>query len=863
VTDVQREFSSERPLRLVTADTVPPPALTPRAPIVGRRSEVERVLAAVDRGSYRVVTITGLGGIGKTRIAQEVGRRLWEAQHPAPAAVLFIPLGGVATADEVAGAILAASGWATPDAADVDQLESVKRELHGRRFVLILDNCEQIGGLSDLVEHLVSVLADLTVIVTSRRPLGLAAELCVPIGPLGTPGENDYEVVMESEAVVLLVQAVQQRDPGFSVDRSDAAAVGELCRRLDGIPLALQLAAARLHHISAHELIALLDRRFDLLRATDGEQLLAATIDWSYQALGPEDRRRFRMLGVFPETFGLAGAAAVAGCDPIAMLDTLQTLERYAFANVAERGRGATRFAMLETLRAFALDRLADADETDTALAALSTWCEELVSGASDEPASEGQRFLEFDRELANIRAALDWSIGAGAAPERVMAIAADLWRYWINRGRAREGLRTLRAALEIGPGSGRPTARALIAGGELAIAMFDLSSAVELYDGALEAWAAVGDEHGLADARNSLAVVLRELGQLDRAEGLHHEALAYFRASESTRYEASALNGLGAIAYKRGDPVQAAALWQQALERVELLGDLRSQAAAVGNIGIAKMWSGELPAALAAYTRGLELAGEIGDRTLTLTTLINRAEAYIAAGECDAAMLDLDQAVPLVDEVGMLLAHAIIAHHRALLAERNGHLGEAIRHHLDGMKRTISLGNPLEATEFAEELARLTAELHEHHIARRCLASTRAIRATTGTTPSQDLEQLARALGLPDHPELMSDEASITEVLAGLTDELQLVATTHADASRAAEPAEDPLLGLGLSAREADVARLLVEHKTDPEIAAELFIGVRTVGSHVSSILRKLAVTSRREVATKLADAGVDLGSS
>jgi predicted ATPase/Tfp pilus assembly protein PilF len=807
VTDVQREFSSERPLRLVTAETLPPSAFTPRPPIVGRRSEVERVLAAVDHGSYRVVTITGLGGIGKTRVAQEVGRRLWEAQHPEPGAVLFVPLGGVATADEVAGAILAASDWATPEAADVDPLESVKRELHGRRFVLILDNCEQIVELPDLLDRLVSLLADLTVIATSRRPLGLAEEVSVPIGPLGTPGGNDYEVVIQSDAAVLLVQAVQQRDPGFSVDRSDAAAVGELCRRLDGIPLALQLAAARLHLISAHELIALLERRFELLQATDGEQLLAATVDWSYQALGPEDRRRFRMLGVFPETFSLAGAAAVAGCDPIAMLDTLQTLDRYAFARVAERGRGVTRFAMLETLRAFALDRLADADETDTALAALSAWCEDLVRGASDEPASEGRRFVEFDHELGAIRASLDWSLAAGA-PERAMAIAADLWRYWINRGRAREGLRTLRAALEMGPGSGRPTARALIAGGELAIAMFDLSSAVELYEGALEAWAAVGDEHGLADARNSLAVVLRELGQLDRAESLHHEALAYFRDSESTRYEASALNGLGAIAYKRGDPVQAAALWQQALERVELLGDLRSQAAAVGNIGIAKMWSGDLPAALAAYTRGLELAGEIGDRTLTLTTLINRAEAFIAAGQCDAAILDLDQAVPLVDEVGMLLAHAIIAHHRALLAERNGHLGEAIRHHLDGMKRTISLGNPLEATEFAEELARLTAELQEHDIARRCLASTRAIRATTGTTPSQDLEPLARVLELPDHPELMSDEASITEVLAGLTDELQRVATSHADATRPAEPAEDPLLGLGLSAREADVAR-------------------------------------------------------
>ncbi len=862
MTDVQREPLAERSLRLVTAETLPPSALTQRASIIGRRSEIERVLAAVDHGLHRVITITGLGGIGKTRVAQEVGRRLWEAQLPEPASVLFVPLGGVATADQVASTIVSASDWTQPDVADVDPLEAVERELRDRSFVLILDNCEQIDELPDLVDHLVSTHADLTVISTSRRPLGLATELSVPIGPLGTPVGNGYEGVMESDAVSLLVQAVQQRDPGFSLERSDAPAVGELCRRLDGIPLALQLAAARLHLVSPHELIELLGRRFDLLRATDGEQLLAATIDWSYQALGPEDRRRLRVLSVFPETFSLAGAAAVAACDPIAMLDTLQTLDEYAFVRVVERGSGATRFSMLETLRAFAYDRLIEADRTDAARDSLAEWCEQLVAGAADEPASEAQIFPALDHELVAIRNSLGWLLANGAA-ERAMAMAADLWRYWISRGRAREGLVALRAALDIGPGSGTPTARALTAGGELAIAMFDLASAVELYERALDTWTAIGDEHALADARNSLAVVLRELGQLDRAEALHHQALAHFRSSESTRYEASALNGLGAIAYKRGDPVQAAAMWQQALERVELLGDLRSQAAVVGNIGIANMWSGDLPAALSAYTKGLALAGEIGDRTLTLTALLNRAEARIAAGQCDAAIEDLDQATPLVDEVGMLLAHAIIAHHRALLAERDGRLGEAIRHHLDGMKRTISLGNPLEATEFAEELARLCGAVEENDIARRCLVSTRAIRATTGTTPSQDLDALVVALELPPEPEPLTAEASITETLAALISELERVATAHADATRPAEPAADPLLELGLSVREAEVTRLLVEHKTDPEIAADLFIGVRTVGSHVSSILRKIGVSSRREVAAKLAETGVDVRSN
>ena len=846
------------PLRLVRPSGMRPPSIpTVPTPLVGRQAEIARVLAAIDEPT-RLVSITGLGGIGKTRVAIGIAQQAW---HHTGHAVVFTGLRGVTAAAHVPAAVAVAAGWSVPDDAD-DAEAAVARELATGPTVLVLDNVEQVGGLPDLVVRLMSAAPDLTIVVTSRRALGLPGELVIAIEPLVAPAGDQPDEVSASDAAKLLVQAAQLHDPGFTVTRDNSRDVADLCRRLDGIPLAIELAAPRLRLLSPGQVVELLARRFDLLRADSGEQHLWATIDWSYRELRADDRRRFRTLGVFPESFDLDAAAAVIGDDTIEVLDTLQRLDRQQFVRVVERSPGTTRFALLETLRAFSLAELDAHDETAVARDRHADWCHRLVCDPSAAPQNDSARFASFDRVRHDVWSALERLHESGDTT-RAIEIPVALWPYWYARGRGREGLSALLVALDRGDAPSPVAARGWIAAGELAYETLELERAAEFFTRGIELHAELGDEAALADGQNSLAFVLREQGDLDRAEHLHRESAAVFRRLGSVRREASCLNGVAAIAATRGEAAQAAAIWEHVLDLVEQCGDRHAQAAIASNIGVARFALGDHEAALAAHGRSLTLATELDDAVRIVAALVNRAEVAIAAGLEDVADEDLDRADELARSFAMPMRRANATHHRGMLADRRGQIGRAVRFHLDGLALVLELGHLLEAVVFVERLGVLAAELGEDDVARDCFAVAGSFRGASGTRTPDDvtsaLEAVARrdadagARPPPEHG---------IEVFADLLPELERVALTHAHAMRSTGPAsvDAALTGLGLSPREVEVTHLLVANKTDAEIADELYIGIRTVGSHVSSILRKLGVTSRREVATELHEAGIEL---
>lgn len=566
---------------------------------------------------------------------------------------------------------------------------------------------------------------------------------------------------------------------------------------------------------------------------------------------------------MFPDTFTLDGAAAVSGGDTVAVLDTLTTLVDHHLIEPAGRGAGTARFTLLETLRVFALAELDAHGEREQAGDAHADWCVSVVERTVSDltTSAEADALATLDLEASGLRAAVAWSLARGR-PDRALRIMGAGWRYWRGRGRSREGLALLDAAIALADDA--PTiaprgllADALHAAGELADDCSELTRAVELFERAASIHAELGDHASHAEAQNGQAQILRELGMLDLAEELHLAAAGVFRRLGMRRSEASALNGLGGIASRRGDHAQAAAHWEHAYDIVAALGDRRSQGLVAGNIGIAKFQAGDLDGAIAAQDRALAAADELGDPTLASIALLNRAEVQVRAGRLDDATEGLDRAAELAEQIGFEYAHIIVPHHRALIADARGEIGTATRFHLDSFGRSIACGRPLEAVECVEQLGMLASEVGSVALARQCAAITRAARTASGSAPTEGAHVLADEAGVSPIDDWQS-------ALAALAPELERFAFLNAHVTRASPACDDEggavLARCGLSAREAEVARLVVTGRTDREIANELFIGLRTVASHVSAILRKLEVGSRREVGPRLAELGADL---
>jgi predicted ATPase/DNA-binding SARP family transcriptional activator len=694
-------------------EVAPPDAGRPRgnlpvplSRLIGRDTAVADVIDRLRAG--RLVTLTGPGGVGKTRLGLAAAEHVAGAPHGPDLAVdgvWVVELAGWEVPDgddcsnrlaEHVAAVLGipdvAAGRPGPPVRTAGVTGRLARALADRQVLLVLDNCEHVvGPVATLARGLLEAAPGLRILATSREPLGLPGELVWPVPPLDVSDDNDAVGLGRSSAVQLFVERAAAGAPGFVLDSDNAAAVATICRRLDGLPLALELAAARVRGLGVHALAERLDDRFALLAVGEGwtparHRTLRAVIDWSWDLLTPPEQAILRRVAVHADGFTLAAAEAVGSTGPgIAANEVAGLLARLVDRSlvVVEDTSAKVRYRLLETIAEYATERLAAAAETDTTRERHAYHHVELAEQADVHLRGHDQRrWLDrLDTEAANIRLALDWAAERGDAALALRLTGAMSW-YWFLRGRHREGYRSLGAALAIpGEGSRRYRALATVWRSVLGLVLSLEGDRAAMWRSVLRQYDDVDDEAGCAHARWLLALVLFNTDESPASVPLAAQALDGFRRVGDDWGMAAALNVLGWTALARSDLAEAERMGEQSLALFRPLGDRWGQVRADELLGVLAEAAGDLDRATCLHRDGLHLAEELGlwpavaDHLGRLGRLATLRGDFAAADMLNHRALRL--ARDLAFEHGVEFAHIGLG----LSARRQGRLDDAERH--------------------------------------------------------------------------------------------------------------------------------------------------------------------------------------
>lgn len=598
-----------------TQDARRAPSRLPADPsrFVGREREMDEIVVQLD--TSRLVTLTGVGGTGKTRLAIAAARRL---RSSAPDGVFFCALAPVARPDQVAGAL--ARALEVPELLGQGIEESIDTYVARRELLVVVDNCEHVlQSASALVERLLDAGPGVRVVATSRESLGIAGEVVYYVPPLTLPDASvtDEATLAKSDAVRLFTERARRQRPEFAIDASTAAAVAEICRRVDGIPLAIELAAARLRVLTAEEIAQRLGKRLRLLtggvrNAPARHRTLRAAIDWSCDPLSDEERTFFHRLAVFSGGFTLEAAEAICPDDPAdadLVLDQLTQLVQKSLVEANPDGR-ETRYRLLECVREYAAEHLEE-DVGDRVAARHADYYQELsVRAAAGFFSPEQARWLtRYAREYENLRDAIA-SYEARGDLRAAVETACNLTRFWETRARFLEGLALLgRLIVVYGPDRRDPTfARLVNDTGLLAYAHGDDKLARARYEEALEVWEALGDAGRIAASLNNLGLVTERSGDIEGAIVLFERALAINRKTGNRSWESTNLLNRGFCHRHLQRIPEARRDLEAALEILNELGDEVTLAAAYDNLGTLAQDEGNFAEARDYHERALAI---------------------------------------------------------------------------------------------------------------------------------------------------------------------------------------------------------------------------------------------------------------
>ncbi len=693
---------------------------------IGRAALLEQASALLHGPAVRLLTLTGPPGVGKTRTALRVAE---DGLADFAEGVCFVPLAPIRDPALVIPAI--ARAFEMRESSDRPLLLRVQDHLRDRQLLLVLDNFEQVLPAAPQVAALLEAGAGVKVLVTSRAALRLYGEYELPVPPLPLPDPPlgaALEYVGRYDAVRLFVERARAAVPGFRLGSSNAQAVAEICMQLDGLPLALELAAARVKTLSVEAIRVQMAQRLTLL--TDGpvdrtprQQTLRGAIEWSYDLLDPAERALFCGLAVFAGGCTVEAVECVCGRravgqpprtrrGPSAIPAVLAAL--VAKSLLREESFGPTRrFVMLETLREYAGERLvASGDASERHRQHLQYYLE-LAEQA--EHALQGpQQVAWLDRlevEHDNIRAALDWALGQGVSTA-ALRIGGAIWRFWVNHGHLEEGRRWMERALAQAADAAAPPdpapadlpdavparawqAKALKAAGNLAYTCGDHPAARRLLEDSLAHSRQLGDVPGIAAALNNLGNVARAQGDYPYAIALLEESLAWKRTLGDRASLASSLSNLGIVMKDQGDHTRASLLYEESLAIWRELGDEAGIAGMLNNLGVAAFTRGDDGDARALYAEALALRRHLGDKHGIAAILLNLGSVEWVSRHYPAARALFAESLKLRTELGDLEGVASCLHHLGYTALHEGDAGQAaslfsesLRLHRDGGRK-------------------------------------------------------------------------------------------------------------------------------------------------------------------------------
>ncbi len=620
----------------------------------GREQEIERLKAMLLGGEARLITLVGPGGTGKTRLALQVAGRLAE---PLAGAVWFVPLVDVHDAAQIAGNIAHTLGL--PRSESVSPLDQVVVALRSQPSLLVLDNLEHLvqEGAS-VVQSLLEQAPTLAVLATSRQALGLPGEREFNVPPLPTPnGQHVPDRLGLFESVRLFVDRAQAVKPDFQVTNNNAAAVAELCDRLEGIPLAIELAAARAQVLTPHQMLAYLQNRFEFLVTrkrgiAERQRTLKATVDWSYRLLPPDLQRFFAKLSIFAG--GWTEEAAEAVCAEPLALDCLAQLRECSLV-LTDDTRSTIRFRMLDSLREYAAGELTPEERSDAERRHAEYFLTLAESGESAFHGPDPAAWLErLDTDQANLRAALEWAASDSGSVDVGLRLAGALWRFWVIRGYApgvRQAVNALLPRSEAAPAGVR--ANALAAAANLADYEGDWSAARALLEECLAIRMKVGDKAGAAEALLHLGLLDWRECDYDGQRRRYERALDLSREAGDVRGIAGALVCLGALTSQEQDATACVAHLEEGLMLFREAGDRRGIASALGAAGAAEAGRGQYRRARVFQEEWLSIARHLGDRREIGIALNHLAFTARDMADYEVARLLLEEAVELFRDTG------------------------------------------------------------------------------------------------------------------------------------------------------------------------------------------------------------------
>jgi predicted ATPase/DNA-binding XRE family transcriptional regulator len=762
---------------------------TPTTSLIGRQAELADLQALLLREAVRLVTLTGPPGVGKTRLSLEVAANLTDDFTDG---VYFVPLAPIRDPGLLAATIIRALG--TRQAATRDLDVELRSYLGKKRILLVLDNFEHLLEAAPRVAELLSSCPHLKVLATGRGPLRLRGERRFPVPPLLLPDPSlfskiapsaakeqalaegvRFNALLSNPAVALFAERAQAVQPVFHFTSETARMVASICTQLDGLPLAIELAAARVSVLSASEILGRLHKRLGLLQGgaqdlPERQQTLRSAIAWSYDLLDAGERKLFQRLAVFAGGSTLEAIEAVCVGDEnlrFSAEDGVWSLVEKNLLIGVEDARGESRYGMLETLREYAQERLSESGEE---LATRRRHADFLV-GLCEQAAPRllgsemGMWVARLEEEHDNLRSALGWLIEQGDA-EAVFRMAWVLSVLWTVHGHLREGRRWLDAALALASPSDRTAnrANALFGAGRLAAAQGDYVPSCAYYEESVAIFRELNDSTGIAKVLNNLGIVLAGLNAYEESRLAQEESLEIRRKAGDKQGVALCLNELGRIAYEQMDYARARSLHEESLAIFREIADTRSIAYSLQRLGMVAIAQRDYASARPQFMESLALWRELGYQQAIAWTIQSQGDVARGLEDYEGARSLYEESLAIYEELGAMAGFQSSLQNLGYLALDRGDLDQATELFTRGLKLAVEIGS---AGSIAGSISGLA-----------CVAAARA--RETNTSNPEDPKRaamlfgaaraLCEAIGINDDPgDLTEDEIGMGAARARL----------------------------------------------------------------------------------------------